>query len=195
MLLTNYSFETMLPECNTFAETINAIATLSEDIGEALPYLASVIKLCSYDDNTKILTFKRDGKGIAMYPRQIAVTKLRDREEAVQVLEQLKDLINSTYERRGNIQPCYKKGGEIKYLDVFKLLPGTNCGECGQQTCLAFAARLVQQEATISQCSPLFSGQFEEKKKKMLEMLQGAGYEVPDDNLPIDTMKKSKETS
>ena len=179
MLLKNYTFETMLPECNTFAETINAIATLSEDIGEALPYLASVIKLCSYDDNTKILTFKRDGKGIAIYPRQIAVTKLSDREEAKQVLEQLKDLINSTYENRHNIQPCHKKGGELKYLDVFKLLPGTNCGECGQQTCLAFAARLVQQEANISQCSPIFGERFEEKRRKLFEMLQGAGYEIP----------------
>jgi ArsR family metal-binding transcriptional regulator len=195
MLLKNYSFETSLPECNTFAETINAIASLPDDVGEVLPYLASVIKLCSYDDNTKILTFKRDGKGIAMYSRQIAITKLRDREEAVQVLEQLKDLINSTYDNRNNIRPCYKKGGELKYLDVFKLLPGTNCGECGQATCLAFATMLVRQEATISQCSLLLSGQFEEKKKKMLEMLQGAGCETTDGNLPLDAMKKSKEAS
>jgi ArsR family metal-binding transcriptional regulator len=170
----------MLPECNTFAETINAIASLSDDIGEVLPYLASVIKLCSYDDNTKILTFKRDGKGIAMYPRQIAVTKLRDRDEAKQVLEQLKELINNTDENWHNIQPCYKKGGELKYLDVFKLLPGTNCGECGQPTCLAFAAKLVQQEVNVARCLPLFSGRFEDKKKKLLEMLKTAGYQVPD---------------
>jgi ArsR family metal-binding transcriptional regulator len=179
MLLRNYKFETSLPECNPFAQTVNAIAELSDDIGEALPYLASVITPCHYDDSTKTLTFKRDGKGIAMYPRQIAVTKLRDREEAAQVLDELKDLINSTYDKRGNIQPCYKKGGELKYLDVFKLLPGTNCGECGQPTCLAFATKLVQQEADISLCSPLFSGRFDEKRKKLFEILQGAGYEIP----------------
>jgi ArsR family metal-binding transcriptional regulator len=178
MLLKDYTFETSLPECNTFAETINAIASLSDDIGEVLPYLASVIKLCSYDDNTKILTFKRDGKGIAMYPRQIAVTKLRDRDETKQVLEDLKALINITYENRNNIQPCYKKGGELKYLDVFKLLPGTNCGKCGQPTCLAFATKLVQQEVNIAQCSPLFSERFEEKRKRLLEMPRSAGYDT-----------------
>jgi ArsR family metal-binding transcriptional regulator len=178
MLLKSYTFETMLPECNTFAETINAIATLSEDIGEALPYLASVIRLCSYDDTTKILTFKRDGKGIAMYPRQVAVTKLRDREEAAQVLEQLKDLINSTYDNRNNIPPCHKKGGELKYLDVFKLLPGTNCKECGEPTCLAFATRLVQQETNIARCLPIFGGEFKEKRRRLLEMLQSAGYDT-----------------
>jgi len=180
MLLKGYTFETMLPECNTFAETINAIASLSEDIGEALPYLASVIKLCSYDDNTKTLTFRHDDKGVALYPRRITVTKLQDREEAKRVLEQLRDLINTTYDKRENIKPCYKKGGELKYLDVFKLLPGTNCGECGQPTCLAFAARLVQQEVNIAQCSPLFSEPFEEKRKKLFKMLQGTGYEIND---------------
>jgi len=180
MLLKNYTFETMLPECNPMAETINAIANLSEDIGEVLPYLAAVIKLCSYDDATKILTFKRDGKGVAMYPRKIAVTKLVDREEAKGVLEELKALINKTYDNRHNIKPCYKKGGELKYLDVFRLLPGTNCRECGEPTCLAFATRLVQEETDIAQCSPLFSGQFEEKRGKLLDMLKNAGYEVPD---------------
>ena len=179
MLLHDYEFEMSLPECNPFAQTVNAIANLSEDIGEVLPYLAAVIKLCTYDDNTKILTFKRDGKGIAMYPRQIAVTKLRDREEAAQVLDELKDLINRTYDSRQSIQPCYKKGGELKYLDVFRLLPGTNCKECGEPTCLAFATKLVQQEVTIAQCHPLFSGQFEEKGRKLLDMLRAAGYEIP----------------
>jgi len=179
MLLKDYSFETMLPECNTFAETINAVATLSDDVSKVFPYLSSLIRQCSYDDSNKILTFKLEGKGIAMYPLKITVTKLRDREEAVQILDKLKDFINRTYENRQSIEPCYKKGVEIKYLDVFKLLPGTNCGKCGQPTCLAFATKLVQQEVNIAQCSPLFSERFEEKRKRLLEMLQGAGYEIP----------------
>lgn len=178
MLLKNYSFETMLPECNPRAETINAVAELSEDIGIILPYLASIIKVCTYDDKTKTLTFKHKGKGVAVYPRKITITRLQDREDAKRVLDELKDLINKTYDHRDNIQPRYKKGGELKYLEVFKLLPGTNCKECGEPTCLAFANKLVQQETDIAQCSPLFSGQFEEKRAKLLDMLRGAGYEV-----------------
>ena len=178
MLLREYTFETMLPECNTFAKTSNAIASLSDDVGEVFPYLASLIRLCSYDDGSKILTFKLEGKGIAMYPRKITVTRLKDREEAAQVLDKLKDLINRTYENKHNIEPCYKKGIELKYLDVFKLLPGTNCKECGQPACLAFATMLVRHEASIKQCSPLFGEQFQEKRKKLLEMLRGAGYDT-----------------
>jgi len=178
MLLREYTFNTMLPECNTFAETINAVASLSDDIGEVFPYVASQIKQCSYDDNSKILTFKLEGKGIVMYRRKIMVTKLIDREEASQVLDKLKDFVNLTYENRHSIKPCYNKGIELKYLDVFKLLPGMNCKECGQPTCLAFTTLLVRQEANIKQCSPFFSEQFEQKRQKLLEMLQGAGYEI-----------------
>ena len=180
MLLRNYTFETMLPECNPMAETINAVAALSEDVGEVLPYLASTIKGCTYDDDIKTLTLRYKGKGVAIYPRKVTVTKLSDREEAKQVLEELRALINSTYENRDNIKPCYKKGGELKYLEVFMLLPRTNCRECGEMTCLAFATKLVQQETSIMRCLPLFSGRFSEKKKDLLEKLKTAGYEVPD---------------
>ncbi len=37
-------------------------------------------------------------------------------------------------------------------LDIFKQLPKTNCGECGVPTCLAFAMKLAQKQASLDQC-------------------------------------------
>ena len=37
-------------------------------------------------------------------------------------------------------------------IEFFKLLPKTNCKDCGQPTCLAFAMLLSNQKATIDQC-------------------------------------------
>ena len=37
-------------------------------------------------------------------------------------------------------------------LQIFKLLPGTNCKECGKPTCLAFAMLLAQKKADLSDC-------------------------------------------
>ncbi|RLG45420.1 MAG: hypothetical protein DRN92_06785 [Thermoproteota archaeon] len=31
----------------------------------------------------------------------------------------------------------------ISPTDVYKYLPRTNCGECGETTCMAFAVKLV----------------------------------------------------
>jgi acetyl-CoA decarbonylase/synthase complex subunit gamma len=37
-------------------------------------------------------------------------------------------------------------------LDIFKLLPKTNCKKCGQPTCLAFAMALAQKKVSLDQC-------------------------------------------
>ena len=40
----------------------------------------------------------------------------------------------------------------LKALDIFKLLPKTNCKKCGFPTCLAFAMKLAQKQASLDQC-------------------------------------------
>lgn len=37
-------------------------------------------------------------------------------------------------------------------LQIFKLLPKTNCGECGVPTCMAFAMKLASKNAELSAC-------------------------------------------
>ena len=37
-------------------------------------------------------------------------------------------------------------------MDIFKLLPKTNCGECGVATCMAFAMKLAQKNAELAAC-------------------------------------------
>lgn len=37
-------------------------------------------------------------------------------------------------------------------LDIFKLLPRTNCGDCGVPTCMAFAMKLAQKKAELGEC-------------------------------------------
>jgi acetyl-CoA decarbonylase/synthase complex subunit gamma len=50
-------------------------------------------------------------------------------------------------------------------IEIFKLLPKTNCGECGVPTCLAFAMQLAAGKAELSAC-PHVS---EETKAKLSE--------------------------
>jgi acetyl-CoA decarbonylase/synthase complex subunit gamma len=37
-------------------------------------------------------------------------------------------------------------------LEIYKLLPKTNCGDCGVPTCMAFAMKLAQKKAELSEC-------------------------------------------
>jgi hypothetical protein len=40
-------------------------------------------------------------------------------------------------------------------IDIFKLLPNTNCKECGDSSCLAFAMNLATGKTEIARCSYL----------------------------------------
>ncbi len=63
-------------------------------------------------------------------------------------------------------------------LQINKLLPGTNCKDCGSSTCLAFAMKMASKKAEIAQC-PHAS---EETKKTL-----GAASEPPVKSLAAGT--------
>ena len=37
-------------------------------------------------------------------------------------------------------------------MELLKTLPRTNCGECGQATCLAFATQVIKEGEDLSRC-------------------------------------------
>jgi len=181
MLLHDYQLRIVLPECNFSAEKVNAIVTLSEDISGILPYLNRILKGLHYIDQSKILTVKMEGHLVTFRPKEIAITKLEDENEARQVMERLKQIINETYQNRERIEPDFTTPKELKSADLLKLLPGTNCRECGERTCFSFAFKVVRHEAEISKCRPLFSEKYEEKRKALRHLLSSSGYEVPEE--------------
>ena len=67
---------------------------------------------------------------------------------------------------------------ELSPIDIYKLLPKTNCKECGQENCMAFATKIVNREADIDQCKPLFKKEHEKNYKKLKELLKPAVKEV-----------------
>lgn len=178
MLLLKYDLKIVLSDCNPSSPKVNAIADLSEDISEVLPYLNTVLKGLQYDHDEKFLTVKRKGHVITFWPRQIAVTKLEDEKEAREVIEELKLIVNETYANRGHIKPTYTSRPIPRPLDVFKLLPGKNCKECGEPTCMAFTLKLVNDEVELNQCPLLFTKEFEVKRFKLIELLPGSGISV-----------------
>ena len=56
-------------------------------------------------------------------------------------------------------------------LDIYRLLPGNNCKECGELTCLAFALNLVNDKVKLIQCPLLFKKEFEVNRSKLKEFL------------------------
>jgi len=175
MLLCNYILKMVLSDCNPSSQKVNAIADLSEDISEVLPYLNTILKGIQYDEAEKVLVVKKGGRLITFRPTQIALTKLEDENEARIVMEELKQILNKTFANREQIKPTYTSRSIPRPLDIFKLLPGKNCKECGEATCVAFALRLINDEVEWKQCPLLLTKEFEANRLKLSGIFPGNG--------------------
>lgn len=60
---------------------------------------------------------------------------------------------------------------KLSPIDVYMLLPRTNCKECGEPNCIAFAAKLVNREISMEKCPPILKKEHEKAYKKLQEML------------------------
>ena len=180
MFLDEIKIAEIMP-CLADAEKIRFIAYLEEDISEVFPYLNAVLKNAIYNHEGKTLTLKKEGRLISLHARKIAAGKIIDEQDARDVLEWLKKEINSCYENKDTLKPSFERRQKLTALDIFKLLPGTNCKKCSEMTCLAFAVAISQEETDIMKCKEIFSAEFTEKRKELLQLLMASGYNAPSD--------------
>ncbi len=62
---------------------------------------------------------------------------------------------------------------EISPLDIYKLLPRTNCKECGEENCMAFATKVVNREILLASCTPLLQeDKYKKNYKKIWDMVK-----------------------
>lgn len=152
MILRTYTKELFRPKCNPEFQSIHCVAHLDQDISEVLPYLITVLGGTSYATSPPALTLRAHGKLITLHSREIFVNALPDEDEAEKIIEWLKSEINETWERKGDIEPTYRDKPKPHMLEVLKLLPKTNCGECREPTCMVFALRVVEGVKSPEDC-------------------------------------------
>jgi ArsR family metal-binding transcriptional regulator len=171
MLLNGYREEIFRPECNNTFQTLHCIAYLDEDIGEALPYLNAILGGDVYIKAPPSVTFKTQGKLITVHGNKIAVNALRDEAEAHHVLEWLKKEINDAWESRDTIVPKFEGKAKPHLLEIYKLLPRTNCRKCGQPSCMMFASLATEGIKGCGDC-PELTGEGSMKLKEYLSQFR-----------------------
>ncbi len=168
MLLSGYSKEIFRPECNPGFQSLHCIAHLNQDIRDVLPYLNTVLGGDEYYRDPPAVTFRTQGKLITVHPHKIAINALHDEEEADRILEWLKREINEAWEKRDEIEPSYESLPRPKVFEVLKMLPKTNCRECGEPTCMVFAVAVTEGVKGAEDCPPLSN----ESREKLLDYLK-----------------------
>jgi ArsR family metal-binding transcriptional regulator len=154
-LIETFDLEVFTPPCHPGAETWSAVAHLAEDISPVLPYLNATLRGAVYNQAAQALQWKKGGRNIVFHAHKIAAGNLEDRAEADKVIQGLIRLVNQTWERREEIKPSLEMRQRPTPMAVLKLLPGTNCRECGQPTCFTFALKVVAGQRKPQDCPPL----------------------------------------
>ena len=153
-MLKHYSKEFCRPP-NPSAKHLRCVAYLDEDISDVLPYLNTVLRGHQYITEPPSLTLKFNGKLITIYSQEIAINIVKDTAEADNILKWLKQEINDTWKKRDQIKPSFSVAQKPGILNILKLLPKTNCKECGQPTCMVFALLVTEGEKGPEDCPQL----------------------------------------
>ena len=67
---------------------------------------------------------------------------------------------------------------KIGPLDIYNYLPKTNCEECGEKTCMAFASQLIERAVKLEDCPTLTKPSFAGMYHSLEEMLAPSVKEV-----------------
>lgn len=151
-----------------------------DDFEEMMPYIAWLIPNSSYSKKNGWITFKKGARIITIHSDGfVTMTQIKDESEAIKILEETEKIVKEAYRKKDEIDLSKPKEKiSVTVMDVYNYLPKTNCKECGEQTCMAFAVKLLNGEKDVKDCKPLFiEKKYAGIREALLSLLSAAGFE------------------
>lgn len=154
-LLRSLALVKILP-CLADVGKIIVVGEADAALDGVLPLLNAILpNVVSYNPLAGVMTLRRRPGLITIYPRRVMITQVGDVEEGLALLAAMRDLLNQTWERRDEIQPRPEGRSVPRPLDIYELLPRTNCRACGEATCMAFVFGLLEARRRPEACPSL----------------------------------------
>jgi ArsR family metal-binding transcriptional regulator len=140
-------------------------------LDEVLPYLATLPGIIAWNPQALTLTFRRPHGFMTLYSDRVYITQVVDTAEGLELFAALKEAVNVVWEKRAELVAVTAKKRAPRHLDIWELLPRSNCRQCGEATCLAFAVAVLQQKRSVTECLPLQSDSSFADRKATLEAM------------------------
>ena len=143
-----------------------------EDLSPLMPYVNAVSRVVFYDPEEPVIVFRLGPYKVALRPALAQIAEVQDIEQGKKAREELERFLEDLWQRREEISPRHEPRRRPPALELYKYLPKTNCGLCGEATCLAFAAKLSTGEAELDLCRPIFEEpKWSEAREKLSALL------------------------
>lgn len=107
-----------------------------------------------YSPAAKQMTWRFDDHAVAIKSQEITISNLPDRDAATIEMEKIIAEINRIWMDRENLTPLHTPRKRLVAMEVYQLLPRTNCKLCGQASCFAFATQITVGGADLQACTP-----------------------------------------
>ena len=140
-------------------------------LDEVLPFLATLPGIIAWNPQALTLTFRRPHGFMTLYSDKIYITQVVDTAEGLDLFAALKEAVNAVWDKRAELTAVTARKRAPRHLDIWELLPRTNCGQCDEATCLAFAVAVLQQKRQLTECLPLQSDSSFADRKATLEAM------------------------
>jgi ArsR family metal-binding transcriptional regulator len=148
----------LLP-CIADSTKFRIIARFEPPLGGALKLLEPLFPRARYSDKIGALIIQKGNILITIYSSgNVTMTMIKSEEEARETLEDLKKTINDAIVK--GVTPVPREKVKVDHAEIYEYLPKTNCQVCGEQSCYAFAIKLVGRETSLDKCTPLLEAKY-----------------------------------
>lgn len=157
---------TEITPCLIDSERIKFLAQADKPLDNILPVLYLYIPNAKYSEKLGALSYTHQRHLVTIFSTgKIGMTYVKDRNEAEQLVEEAKDLINRAFihfKTHGSPDPkLLESKKELNPMRIYEKLPKTNCKECGEEGCYVFGVKLLSGEKDLSQCPYVDVGEIE----------------------------------
>ncbi len=166
------------------AKIWSASFRLDRDVRQLFAFINAELDDAVYYENPEHVRFLFDGYRCFLYPDTVAIHFFESQAAAKAFIPGFIDFLNQIHDRKKVIRPNHDQIKQIPVTNILKILPKTNCQECGYLTCMAFAADLTRGKAIADKCPGLDSPAGETAQFPILD----SNGDITDAvNLPIST--------
>jgi ArsR family metal-binding transcriptional regulator len=155
----------LLP-CIADSSKFRVIANMTPPLGGTLKIFEPLFPRGRYSDRINALIMQKGEVITTIYGTgKVTMTMIKNESEAREALDNLRSTINEAIAK--GIAPVPREKVRVEPMELYKYLPQTNCGKCGEQSCYTFAIKLMNGEASLDKCTPLKEPKYTTNKEHL----------------------------
>jgi ArsR family metal-binding transcriptional regulator len=137
--------------CIADSSRLRVSANMTPPLGGILKLLDPLFPRSNYSDRKDSLIIQKGEIITTIYGSgKVIIRMIKNEDEAKEELERLKSIINEAIAK--GEAPAPREKVKVDLMEIYKHLPQTNCGKCGEQGCYSFAIKLMARQASLEKC-------------------------------------------